>query len=426
MTDMSMNSVILLYGMSVGLLGIFSGYLIGFAIDPDDDLYKILCAFAFSFAPSVVGYSTWTIPTRGLLIVFGPLFFYMLVKSLISKKYIFLTLVICLFLFVTHHLFYFLLPPLLGYALLRILNLYSKYKGAVFIDERFHAVIYLFGFILMFSIPFVTGKFVEQSRYMFFDVHYIRYIGVPIIFVFGGIVSLIFKPNKKFTEKFLLLSLVLLTFFIFQLTYMKMFAPVIAIPFAILGLNNAYKTIPKKKYSAILLAFFLISSTIFVGYFQFLHEYSFSRRQMDENTYITGTWMKNYCNGSAISNDDLLGMRLFTVSEHVHFLVMSSVIDHIYGFIGSNVSEFKRFPLTSDNFWLNGYEGPDPGNYLWADLNRMQKNPIDYNISYVAENDRAYGQIVWSHSPRASDLIAYSENNADNIYSSGEISIWYL
>jgi len=108
-TGLEMRWVIFLYCVFIGLLSMFTSYLMAGEIF-DNDLFKLLVAFGFSTSPGVLAYTTWTIPTRGLFVVLAPLLIYMLLKCRLSIKYIPLTFILTTFLFATHHLFYFLIP----------------------------------------------------------------------------------------------------------------------------------------------------------------------------------------------------------------------------------------------------------------------------------------------------------------------------
>ena len=80
-TGMEMRWGIFLYCAFIGLLSMFTAYLMAGEII-DNDLFKLLAAFGFSTAPAALGYTTWAIPTRGLLVVLAPLLIYLLLKSL--------------------------------------------------------------------------------------------------------------------------------------------------------------------------------------------------------------------------------------------------------------------------------------------------------------------------------------------------------
>ena len=118
-TNLDMESVIFLYCIFIGCFSMFTAYIMASEIF-DNDIFKLLTAFCLSTSPAILSYTTWTIPLRGLFIVFVPLLFYIMIKYLKAKKYVLLFLPLLLLLFVTHHLSYFLIPSILIFIVLLI------------------------------------------------------------------------------------------------------------------------------------------------------------------------------------------------------------------------------------------------------------------------------------------------------------------
>jgi hypothetical protein len=279
----------------------------------------------------------------------------------------------------------------------------------------------------MFSIPFFTGKFVETTRYFPFYIYYLRYIGILIIPAIGGLIYLILKKDRGFGDWFLLLSLILLVTFIYEQTYMKGFIPIFIIPFSCIGLLNIIKLTENRKYAISMVTFFLILSIIFSGYYQFLHSYDedwFNARYIEETTYKTGGWVKNNLNGSAISNDVVFSLRLFATSENVHIFTDGTIYNQIYGFNVINMSQFKLYPLMSEDFWFSGYEGPDVGQISWEEINELWKSPNDFNISYFVENAKTNGDIVWNHGLKPSKLLYKTYSEGALVFDIGTAKIW--
>ena len=429
-TGMGMEPVIFLYCMSIGLLSMFTAYLMAGEII-DNDLFKFLVAFGFSTSPGVLGYTTWTIPTRGLLVVLTPLLVYLLLKCRLSVKYVPLAFLLAIFLFATHHLFYYLIP---AFFALFILTICFKLKNHVNIKipEKLIPFVPVTGFIAMYSIPFFTRRFTEVSRYAAIDVNYVRYIGILIIFAIGGLGYLIFKNNKRFGEWFLLLTLIFLTTFIYQQTYMKWFLPIFVALLAGIGLLNVLRASEKRKYVLPVVTIFLLLIVSFSAYHQFIHflpepgTSPTNERYIEESTYKTGRWMKENINGSAaISNDELFGNRIFAASETTHLLIASGIIDQIYGFVSVNISKFERYPITSEDFWFSGYEGPAIGENAWQSVHRLRNSPHEFNITHVVENRKCKGNINWHHTSNPVKLLrlAYEKNC---VYDCGNINIWSL
>jgi len=437
-TGLEMRWVIFLYCIFIGILSMFTAYLMAGEII-DNDLFKFLVAFGFSTSPAVVGYTTLTIASRNFFIVLAPLFIYLLLKcrKSIGSKYVLLAIFLAIFLFTTHHLFYFLIPAFfaffvlsIGYTLKKHINIRIPEKIVSFFPAGvLSPFISIAGFLCMFSIPFFTGRFIEVSRYAPIDESYVRYVGILFIPAIGGLAYLVFKRNKAFGEWFLLLTLIFLTTFIYEQTYMKWFLPIFLVPFAGIGLINVLRLSVKRKHILPIIAIFLLLVLSFSAYYQFLHTYRtspYNERYIEESTYKTGQWMKeNIKNGSAISNDVLFGKRIFAISETVHLLDANTVLNYIYGFIDVNLSQFERYPLTEEDFWFTGYKGPDIGEIAWESVHRMWRSPQELNISYVVENKQCGGKLCYKHG-NYPQFLHYTYENADSIYDCGNINIWYL
>ena len=422
-TNIETDLIIYLYSIFLGLLGIFTAYLMAGAISKND-LFKFFMAFVFSVSPAILVYTTWTMPTRALLVILSPILIYLLLKSCkLDIKYLLLSFVLSLFLFATHHLFYFLLPMFVS-----LIIVYLKNIRVFKVTKRFEYFIIIFSFILMLSMPLVFGKFLEQSKYDFSPIRsYIQYTGPPIIFALGGLTYIIFKDNKKYQDWIILFNIIFLTALLFKQTYMKWMFPVFIVPFICIGILNFIKN-TKKKYILYGVAFILLITSSFSGYYQFLHLEGLPERHMDDATYKAGIWMREETNGSSISNQILTGYRLSSISETAHVFISETISAWTYGFVNVNLSKFKYYPITSEEFWYDvGKINEDPGELLWQDLQELDyKTPRMYNISYIAEDTTFRGLFSWHHGTHKSSLLLRTYDTGQNIYDSGSIRIWKI
>jgi len=425
-SGMEMDLIIFVYSIFLGVLSIFVIYLMAGAFI-NNDLFKLLAAIIFSTLNAVLTYTTWTIPTRGLFLILAPIAIYLLLEIISKKniKYVLLLILFSSFLFSIHHLFYFLLPL---YVSVFIIVVFSKRLEKIkLLSENLIPFLLLLGFILMFSVPFFTGKFVENSRYSAVYISYMRYLGLSTFFAIGGFFYLVFKNNKNKLEYFVIISSIFLTVFIYEETYFKWFIPLIAIVFACVGLLNVINQNQfqnKKIIVPFILIVFMLASTGISGYYQFLHDYGGSR-YIDESTYYTGKWLKYAVSDSCISNDVMLGRRMFSISETTHFLESSTTLNQIYGFNKIDISKYEMFSVLSDDFWMSGYKGPDVGEATWYAAHKLWQSPLDLNISYMVENTNAHGRIWWGHGPEESKLLQEAYKN-NKLYDTGNINIWTL
>ena len=476
-TSIEMKWVIFLHCILLGILSIFTAYLMASTII-DDDRFKFLAAFAFSTSPAVLGYSTWTIPARGLFVVLMPLLVYMLLKCRGYIRCVPLTIFFAVFLYATHHLIYFVFPVFFAFFILLILfnlkenirftkiplkfalsTIFSKftttgknnqvgaqskinllveseeimklraYKRIGELKSKLYPLMLLAGFVAMFSIPFFGRKFVETSVYAPIYESYVRYTGILIIFAVGGLAYMIFKRDKSFSEWVMLLSGMFLTTLIYEQTYMKCFLPIFALPFICIGLVNILRS-ERKRYAFTAVSVFLLMSLSFSGYYQFLHfspTHGVNERYMEDSTYTAGRWMKDCVAGSAISNDRFFGFRIAAASETTHHLVMYTLLASTYGFVTVNLSQFKWHPITSEEFWFDvGETRYDLGEDTWEGLNLKRVNVRRFNITHFAENTWAGGDIVWHHCTVPSELLHWAYDEKGCVYDCGKVRVWNL
>ena len=433
-TNMEMNSVIFIYCIFLGILSFFISYIMA-GIFIDDDVFKFLTGFCFSTLPGVLSYSTWTIPTRGLFVILAPIAVYLMLKLIMkfSIRNIFLLLFFSALLFATHHLFYFLIPVFISFFIVFIIfktkfSYFLLIKEKIFnkfynkrLSEHFTTLCILMGFSFMYAIPFVTKRFLETSRYDPIYIGYIRYIGLISIFAIGGLFYLIFKSNKNPKEWFIITSLMLLMVFIYKITYMKWFLPIIVVLFTSIGLFNLIKVLKVKDKPIYIISIILILSVSISGYYQFLH--GEEGGIIKDSTFSTGKWIKNYISGNCISNSEMGGRRVCSISE-THFFDTSTRIVQTYGFININISDYERYPITSDDFWLSGYKGRDTGSDMWHSFHKGWTPLDNYNISYIVEYTPAGGKIRWTHKGEISVPIQEAYNEKYCVYDAGNIRIW--
>ena len=133
--------------------------------------------------------------------------------------------------------------------------------------------------------------------------------------------------------------------------------------------------------------------------------------------------MRYYLNGSSISNDRFFGNRIFAISERAYVLVPHLTINQIYGFNKINISEFKRNPITSEEFWFEGYTGPAIAERTWDYINQMYISYQSFGIRYFVENTRTNGDVLWHHGMYPSELLHHAYEEKDNVYNNGKVNM---
>jgi hypothetical protein len=234
------------------------------------------------------------------------------------------------------------------------------------------------------------------------------------------------KHKKSFSEWALLISIISLVPFIYIATYIKWLLPVFFVSFAAIGIINALNT-QKKSSKSRLLIVILIITTIFTSFYQFPvnKDHQYYENYIEESNFQTGQWIKGFTEGNLISNDRIISFRIGAYSDTAHFLMPSSLIDSTYDFFDTNVSLFTRYPISSQEFWFMGYDGPDVGEDIWYRTHNLRLSPQNFGIKYVVEDIRANGYIMWNHGGVPSKLLELASNQ-NLIYDVGNIKIWQL
>lgn len=380
---------------------------------------------------------------RAPFIALLPLFAYSLFKCQDYKlRFTFLTLILSILLFLTHHLAYFLIPVFIGYFIVVISYTFKKYIKSIEVPEKFIAPALIIGFLIMFAIPFQTGHFIVGSKYaaptkLFFD-NLPRYVGVLLIFAFGGLTYLLFKHDKKLKEWSLLLIMLFLTPFLYAQTYMKWFIPCFIFPLVGVGLINILKSKRRRRrYAILVVIIFLVLSVSFSGFYQHwrtkggVHLFD---NYMKESTYTSGLWIKeDMNNGSFISNDIMSGNRVFAVSG-VPLFTGSSVVDQVYGFANVSELELKKKSIKEEDYWFNG-----PYRLIsWeSELHRREILRSSYesyetsryskfNFTHVIEDTRIpHGSFTY-HGINPSKFLEYIYGEKSCTYDNGNVNIWFL
>lgn len=425
-TGIEGETVIFLYCIIIGIISMFTAYVFASTLFPERDVLKLISALTFSTSPAILTYSTLSIPTRGLFIMLVPLSLYLLLNVLKSFKYAILSILLSVFLFATHHMFYFVIPSFIAFIAAYFIAKLIEKKLVGKKLEKVMPAMFILGFMIMFSIPFFTGKFLDVSRYSPIYISYTRYLGVLLPFGIGGLVFLVFKFENKITHLFLLLNSMFLTPFIYKQTYLKWYLPVLFSPLIGIGLSNLVNSSLNKR--ALILCIIITSSIIFSGYYQFLHKYDPAvndERYLEDSTYLTGKWIKNNIQTSVMSNDELFAMRLLATTETIHQPTSSSINNFIYGFADVNLSSFKYYSADSEEFFYSTGEGvQDVGQDTWYNFNQQKINPLAFGIEYFVENTRSNGNIVWNHIGVPSKTLHKAYNDGNAVYDIGTAKIW--
>jgi hypothetical protein len=437
-SGLDIDKSILIYSIIGSFLSIFASYLIAGVIN-QNDFFRFIVSFIYSLSPGIVEYTTWTAQGRSLFLLMFPIFLFLLLKpKRLSLRYIFLFFIFGLFIITLHHLFFYLIPIVFVFLTLKLIFYANKYFSLPSKINEMMPFIVLLMLFLMVAYPFLTGKFMtlnsKWANLANLPIEYPRYIGIPIILSVGGFVYLAFKKGKSFSEWFLLGSFILLSVFIFDTMYTKW---IMILLFSMLAgvacLNiiniNSQNYEPYKKY---VIPLFIIAVVMTSGYFQFIKEYDY--KSIDENTFETGLWIKDYLNGVGIGNSRWDTWKIGSIAAQP-ILTGSSSTDQAYGLVDARNFELGKFPPTSEKYWkdspyyrISGKVSDSYWQLIFAQYYTSKGYQyIDhFNISYLVDSTKLGNRWFSHHGSGSSDFMidVHRENNC--VYDSGMWNLWVL
>lgn len=431
LTGLEMEKAIFLFSLSMGLFSIFAAYILAGAIY-NDFLFKYITALFFSISQGVMVFTTWEISARGPFIIFYPFFMYILLKKIKIKKTLLLLVFVGIFLASVHHYFYFIIPPLSVYILLKLLSLVKL--SPIKSENTYY--LYIIALIVSFTYPFFTRTLIEAgSRYQWMLTAFIiniRYIGPILIFFLGGFSCLIFKKDKKIEELYFLGCLLIFIPTMYSHKYGVYLLLIFIIIFAAMGFRNLLAIYDKntinKKILNLFIILVLLSFTMFSGFYNHARTGdSKSYWYMPEITYKAAEWSNTYIpNGSYGFGLAADTWRLLPTSDGHPVAPTLSAQILAYGLM--NESDIKLVEVDSGS--LDYYfEGPyvlekntDVGGavsgftgYENIDDVRAMRIANRFNVTYILED-------IYSPTP----IIKSIETKKSNIFSNGRIRVWIL
>ena len=474
LSGLEMEITVLILDVFMGLLSIFTAYLLAGMIR-DDDLFKFLVAFGCSTAQGMLVFTTWDVSTRGLFIVMLPLFTYLVLRLRINKlRAGILAMMLFVLMAATHHYIYFTFPIIVSFIIIvaatkiKKSNFFQRYcakrgiqntdfsadssttgdyvstelKRQIFypIKNNFVNICYLVLFIVAFLSPFFTHTFITAgSRYGWvIDMFIInmRYTGPLIILAFGGFTYLVLKHEKRPEYWFILIILL----FLIPFSYIHTYAHFILFTFLFLfigvsltNISRAYSQ--KRKYVTVVIIASLFIAVSFSGFYQHWHTGMKGGRgdwRMTDETYVGGKWIKDNVNSdkNMVGNGGIytvIPQRMSAVSGgRPAILTAASTAALSYGFVNESYIKMKKnSPLTKefyiDNPYVEVIGRSIAGQLNWfseqPDIDRWHGKRIvrEFKLWYLIEDTDINDPII--HSVREKE---------NNMYDSGEIRIWDL
>lgn len=276
-----------------GVLGTFTAYLMAKEIR-DDFLFAFSVAFVYSLSRMFIGFTNWTVSTRGLFIALLPLLIWSLLRCYNKKeerlKYLLLSAGLLIILGTIHRMVFFMPVILIAFGTGIFLYLVSKKFKVPKITQKVGVILFFALFIPLFLIPFTPLGFYhhieefEAGHYSGYFFHgltpyhtilnmgaeYAMAVGILIILVPIGLISLLLKKQKTLSDVFLLALVLFFVPFLADPTYMIFFVLFIfslLISFGLLEILKTLSKIKKVKRVAPLIIIAILAFSALLPYF---------------------------------------------------------------------------------------------------------------------------------------------------------------
>lgn len=461
-TGVEMEYTILVFSFILSVIGVLSVYALSLRIKKDG-FFAFFVTLAFLTAPRLLSMSIWSITSRYLLIVLSPLLFFLLLKirGEKSKRWKFFVLLFIFLLTATliHRTFIFLSSILIAYVCAYFLFSDNCKKILSSIPERarFLLPFLIYGLVIIASLQEQYGRgVVEGMTPMVLLLNAGAAFGsgagiVATFFGFLGLVYLLGKKEKTFTETFFILSLLFVIPFLPAREYVRGFIPVLLCFFAGFGAIILFDLIKghRKMALAILVTVIFVSvafASAMIGYWRATPPFEdnpagyLEGYYTTDETYSTAMFMElHFGSSSFVCNDKLLARRLQAFSDKpclpsIGFAQESNVL--IYGFIDAdalNATPIGLYDLSLQTDYLfttkqidivrNDYTTLMSENY---DSCQSKEILSKYRASYAVEDNRIPGKYFYFDELRDSNFYSSLHQSGCKVYDNGRESIWYI
>lgn len=419
--SMDMEHTIWIVLSIFGIFSAFTAYLMAGAIR-DDKIFQFITAFIYSTSTGILVYTTWSASGRGLFLVLLPLFIYFLIKSRFSLlKYGIFTVVFFILLLATHNMVYLVAPIILGFFIsLVISNIQLKssnlYRGVILL-------IFFAFFLIQLSVKKVVLYNIILS--------YARYTGVLIVFAIGGFVFLLFKNNKTFEERFLIIALLFLTPILSIVLYSKYFMIPLEVLLVSYGIMNLIKVSKTKKYTKYVYFIIIIFFSLSVGLAEF---YQFGRTSSDDQNTLTpfwaedsivnaALWTKSYTEKTMMTDEFFVSRRMLAYSGAnliTENNIATLIQGNLWGFNTTLRSPFSTLFYSEGPYKIENPEGMT--DWLWYKLRDQ-----GYYGSWKEVIFERFDIYYYIRDQRYTTGFSVTfDDQSGKLYDNGKNTIWYL
>lgn len=444
-TGLSMEWTIWVFCIIEGILAVLFAYIMAGEIS-NNELFKFMVALAFSISTGMLWFTTWTISTRGLLLVFIPLFIYSLLKTRTSSKIKYGSLCVVIFIvsMMIHNLYIFLVFILIAYySSILLYEFKDRFSKHVKVSRpiTFLILIALFGFL--FYLPFLsfltkvfsgyTGNVLGYKQILVLAITYGANIGILVFIGVFGLIMLLYKKEKDQLDLFLIIFALLFTPLLFIMGYASLGVLPLSSILIGLGFLDLTKFLTKEKAKLITIAIIIVVAVSWAGLAQVWHPGVLKEstptqpRYMSDSNFNTALWLDHHLNTNEriVSNDGILSVRLSAISQ-AQSITQYGPYELINEFVDKNCIKVELKPI-----------------YLWPDDGPFTlKKPPHVHCTYGYSLHRHDCDDPWSTQMISKFNLRYSVESTktaskskflesihkkkDKVYDNNDVDVWYI
>jgi len=447
-THVEMEWTIWIAATFFGVLGMFTAYLMAKEIR-NDFLFAFSVAFIYSTSRMFIGFTTWTVSTRGLFMAILPLLIWSLLRSYNQKedrlKYLLFAVSLLIVLGTIHRMVFFTPLILIAFGVAVLFYTANKKFKVPKITPKTTVIAFFALFIQLLLLPFTPLGFYhdieafEAGHYYGYFFHgstpyhillnigaeYAMAVGILIILVPIGLILLLLKKQKAFSDVFLLALILCFAPFLADPGYMRFFVLFILsllISFGLLEILKLLGTVKKVKSAAPLIIISILAFSALLPYFVIVRpvpSLPFHTQHMNELTYDAAFFIKEY------------GVELPRISSSIRFSPQINAIagppyQHSHSYEIDRISSWSTKPIPLSNFvsdflkYKSLYKVKKPRyEYFWyLDCDDMNTKWILGNKTHLVIEDN----YLPSHLP----FYVSTRATKPKIYDNGLESIWCL
>lgn len=482
MSGESVECTIQIYGIVLGMLGLFGSYAMGIKFKKHI-LFAFFVAFAFSTAPMFVELTRWTASARNLFLALLPLLFWAIFwyserKSYLNRQLL-LIIVLIVTIFASHRMSFLISIIVAAYLSIAIIwhlkdrECFAKWIEKLSQNTKHNLLVFLFlfAFALQFTglgfyrdmwAEYQTGAFAQGDSIphllLNLSSNYVGQVGALIFFGAIGLISLLRKSEWSFNESFVIVTLLYSTAFLAHGMYMALFLlPLISLLIAsflcelvrwfqedtrcqrqILPASGHFAQ-PLKRNIPLLITICLLTSIVFSGYMIQRHMFmelgeTGDKTWMTDDIIHVGLFLKEQGENAFLCNDGLIAGRIYA-STGVPYL-SGDIMALINNWIKRD--ELKMEPV-SINSWsiyskklFNLISDPqiESDSYTVYRMDSRDSNSKKilnrYDIHMLVVNNKIANEMVTSnYNVKSSDYVKSATSSGNRIYDNRMQSVWH-